>query len=60
MIMETMKNQHPDQKKLQDLEKKLTVVQRELALLTKRVNYLERENSRRKSDINQIVNAIKK
>ena len=42
------------------LEEKLNLALRQLAELAQRVNYLERENSRRKSEVNQIASHLNK
>lgn len=53
-------DQNQDKKKVEALEKKLNLALQRLEELNKRVQYLERENSRRKSDVTQISSAIKR
>jgi len=38
-----------------ELEQKLNLLQRQLAEANKRISFLERENQRRKGDINQVA-----
>jgi regulator of replication initiation timing len=44
--------------KIAQLEQQLHQALRQLADLSQRVSYLERENSRRKSEVGQIASAI--
>jgi outer membrane murein-binding lipoprotein Lpp len=47
-----------DDKKIQDLERKVQQLVEQLMLLRQQVTYLQRENSRAKSNISQIANHI--
>jgi vacuolar-type H+-ATPase subunit D/Vma8 len=46
--------------KIAELERTLQQLIESVKLLNQRVNFLERENTRRKSDVTQISSAIKK
>ena len=46
--------------KIAELERTLQRLTESVKLLNQRVNFLERENTRRKSDVTQISSAIKK
>ena len=50
----------PNTQKLQKLEKQLTMLEGVVKLLGAKIAYLERENSRRKSEVNQISNVLRK
>ena len=50
----------PNTQKLQKLEKQLTMLESVVKMLGAKIAYLERENSRRKSEVNQISNALRK
>jgi hypothetical protein len=52
--MITKMNQNPDPKFVL-LEKQLNAALKQVAELAKRVNYLERENSRRRGEVGQIA-----
>jgi hypothetical protein len=52
--MTTKMNQSPDPK-IALLEKQLTTALRQVSELGKRVNYLERENARRRGEVGQIA-----
>lgn len=47
-----------DDKKIQDLERKVQQLVEQLMLLRQQVTYLQRENNRSKSNISQIANHI--
>jgi len=47
-----------DDKKVQDLERKVQQLVEQLMLLRQQVTYLQRENNRAKSSITQIANHI--
>ena len=47
-----------DIKKIQDLERKIQLLIGQLNLLRQRVEFLERENKRSKSNISQIASAV--
>ena len=49
---------NPSDQKILQLEQQLQMALRQLAELAQRVNYLERENSRRKSEVFQISSVI--
>jgi len=45
-----------DNQKLSELERQVAQLMKQLAELNQRVSFLERENNRRKSDINTLSN----
>jgi prefoldin subunit 5 len=45
-----------DNQKLSELERQVEQLKKQLAELNQRVSFLERENNRRKSDINTLSN----
>jgi hypothetical protein len=49
-----------NQRKIELLEKQLQQCQRQLAEVAKRLAYVERENTRRKTEVSQIISALKK
>lgn len=44
--------------KVLDLERRIQQLERHLSQLTNRVNFLERENQRRRSDVNQLAQQL--
>lgn len=46
--------------KIAQLERNLQQLTQQVSDLTRRVNYLERENSRRKSEVTQIASVLNK
>ena len=50
----------PKDKQIAELEKTLQRLMENVKLLNQRVTFLERENNRRKGDVNQLSSAIKK
>lgn len=47
-------------KVIKDLERKLSQLEVQLKELNQRVRYLERENSRRKSEVSQVTTVLRK
>lgn len=58
--MKTVTQQKNNDKEITMLEQKLDKALAQIQLLSKKVLFLERENNRRKSEINQLANAIKR
>jgi len=59
-MMNQQKMTDANTQKMQKLEKQLTMLENVVKMLGAKVAYLERENSRRKSEVNQITNALRK
>jgi prefoldin subunit 5 len=49
-----------DNKRIEKLENQLQSASKQLTELNKKIRYLERENSRRKTEMNQVVSALKR
>jgi len=58
MMQKTL--QLSEQQLIEKQEKQLALLSRQVVELEKRVRYLERENSRRKTETSQITNALRK
>lgn len=54
------KKMTPEDTKIQKLEEENKKIVRAVAELLRKVSYLERENSRRKVEVSQIVNKLRK
>jgi hypothetical protein len=49
-----------EQIEIEKLQRQLSTTERIIKTLESKINFLERENNRRKSDINQIADAVKR